>query len=578
MIKLDDAYLREIVSKTIYLSECNSKDIVCSKNDKSEQRLEYWKQKVGKDKFANRLKLENISYERALELCGDIKFVGNVFPNWVNTLKNIFKLLPTTYAEIKKYFYPNYKREIPAVFQNCFLIFAFYAKQNLNDFSDRISDDVINKLSGELINRLSNIAFSAIQYYCFDTVYKKHSKDMTLEECMKLMPCDLLYSGEYLELFEEYPLLARLLCECVDTWIKNMNQMFTRITNDINACGKLINAFGDISDLHAEGKCVYVLEFENNKKLVYKPHSLKTDIVWKEFCTKFYEFTNIKINYVEAKDYNNYGYTEFIEYKGVENKQHLKKFFKNAGMLLCLTYAIGANDMNLENLIENGTDLYIIDTETIIGYFNKDYNIRKTGFLVIEKDVKNVFTVNTIFDLAGLTGVKDGSKNLPILDNKVYTAKDFIDEICDGFEFLYDKLLKLDDEQIKQLKNIITDCSIRYILRATVYYYNMICITNLKEYLKDSFLYFCEIERFSNLDIDDYGSYFNVYLSERNALLKRDIPIFYNKKETSDLYDDKKIVKPNFFKDTLKNSDILTFLNKQNKLEQLNLIKQILSK
>lgn len=103
------------------------------------------------------------------------------------------------------------------------------------------------------------------------------------------------------------------------------------------------------------------------KKIVYKPHSLETEVAFQ----KFQEYLTLHCK-LKAKEFlilnrGTYGWEEFIEHQSCKSEEEIKKYYYRVGMLIFCTYLLNVNDIHTENLIAAGEYPVIIDSETIMG-------------------------------------------------------------------------------------------------------------------------------------------------------------------------------------------------------------------
>lgn len=568
---LEEDYLRYLAGQASFISErIESSLFQCTETKESEYRIDLWKRKVGKDRFLKRLKLEHLSLTDAARICGDVSYIGKELPAWEFTLKEVASYLPADAAKIKASCYLN-QAESPHVryIQDCILIFVYYARQNLEELESTFTLDALNCLYQGLADWLTSIAVSVLQMYSIRLISgeEPETEAMTAEDRIKLQPYCVLFSGAYKKLWRDYPVLTRLLCENTSMWIKNVRIFANRIYHDFGASCRVCKLAANISDPHADGKSAFIAEFGNGRKIVYKPHSLDMDTAWQDFCIQVNQITGCRLCFAQADNKDDYGYTEFINYETVSEKEQAEQFFMNAGMLLCAVHFLYSSDMHYENLIEKKENLYIIDTETLLNKRTPDYHIEHTGML------RNYITFSgkIMDDYGGITNKKDHTFNLPVIDGQYQSAAGYVDSLCRGFELFYRRFMETD---AKNMKNPFCDCSPRYVVRNTRTYSLLLEELSSSRFLCDGFLFSCEIEKLSKACLDQN---FPIYLSERKALLKTNIPVFYHKKNTCDLYDDCQNVVAGFFQYTPSEAFQLDFLSEEDLEYQLTEIRRLLN-
>src|SRR5262245_12483793 len=91
-------------------------------------------------------------------------------------------------------------------------------------------------------------------------------------------------------LFEEKPVLLRLIAVITRQWIDTSREFVMRLDADLEELchellhapggGRVVNIEGSLSDPHNGGHSVLVARFEGNSRIVYKPKDLRLDAAW----------------------------------------------------------------------------------------------------------------------------------------------------------------------------------------------------------------------------------------------------------------------------------------------------------
>ncbi|TCL54999.1 type 2 lantibiotic biosynthesis protein LanM [Kineothrix alysoides] len=114
-------------------------------------------------------------------------------------------------------------------------------------------------------------------------------------------------------------------------------------------------------------KCVLVITFTSNKKIVFKPTSGDNLNFLKGVIRYFFE----------AEYTSQYGciyesegtWVKFVEYERAADESAVSQFYFNYGKLLFVAYLLGMNDMHYENLIAHGEYPVITDVETLLSSY-----------------------------------------------------------------------------------------------------------------------------------------------------------------------------------------------------------------
>lgn len=227
------------------------------------------------------------------------------------------------------------------------------------------------------------------------------------EFCMQLG-----HPARAIPLLEEYPVLARLLTEEADRWARNAGEFVRRLVQDLpelkaklfahDHAGKVARINLGQGDYHNGGKCVCIVEFENNSKVVYKPRSLKGDVLFHDLLeglsanSSWLPFKRPKI-----VDRGEYGWYEFIESAECRRRGDIDRFYYRAGQVLAVAYMLYGTDLHYENLIAHGEHPIPVDLECLFA----------TGFMQNSPSEKRALECDyreTLLDIGLLPGPKIG--------------------------------------------------------------------------------------------------------------------------------------------------------------------------
>ncbi len=195
--------------------------------------------------------------------------------------------------------------------------------------------------------------------------------------------CNDTLSDALESLLAEYPGIGRLLGIVTLQWEKNTRSLLERVHQDRDT---LLNTFGiplnaglcgltlALSDPHRGGQEVAVLFFCESHStdshpgwsVVYKPKDMRIEAEFNDFLGWIKsQLPGESLRQITiAAVGETHGYAEFIEHIPCESSG-LPEFYENSGRLLGIIYMVNGSDCHTENLIANGTDLFLIDAETI---------------------------------------------------------------------------------------------------------------------------------------------------------------------------------------------------------------------
>lgn len=390
---------------------------------------------------------------------------------------------------------------------------------------------------------------------------------------------ELLEDG-WQEVLEEFPVLTRLIGTTLENYCTFIEEFLERLNNDQNNIIKdffpegnlnpIVHMTGEISDMHQNGKCVLIMEFFGGNKLVYKPHSLKIDQGWETFTKEFLQKA-AKLKAPHVLDRDTYGFIEYIENEPCKSKAELEAYYHSAGALMAVIHAFGGNDFHKENLIANGSYPVIIDTETlmkpeVLPFANTASDSERNQNLhplekAIDESVLNVGFLplwqineeNKREDCGALTALDEIQKNAPIFNGKRYSGGEFKAHILQGFQEMYE-YLKASKEYLVRGDglSVFKDCYFRMLIRTSQTYANLIKVLLSSANLKDGFTYSMKAERLVNAFLydarrDAVPGLIKVFLSEKKAVERGDVPIFYAQPYGGGILDEKELLFSQYF-------------------------------
>ncbi len=389
---------------------------------------------------------------------------------------------------------------------------------------------------------------------------------------------DMLSWG-FVPFFCEYPVLARLTAGVTEQWLEVVSEFIERLDADWNNISIRFGANKDLeqviainpglSDEHHNGRTVFSLTFASGLKLVYKPKNIGIDAAYYDLLNwlntrnpSFFLKTLKLINRLT------YGWVEFVEHLPCNNVEEIKRYYQRSGHLLGVVYALRGKDCHYENIITNADNPVLVDVEMLLyprmnglpglitgesqsfgGIFEK--SVLNTGFLP-QKDIK---LGDKSYDFSGLGGLSEEekypslvwknmntdemsstnenrpalpNKNLPLLDGKCISPREFADEVVSGFEEMYRFLLQNRDALTDTDGPLVAmqDTKLRFVLRATRIYAAMLTQSLQPKYLHDGADRSMEIERLGYSLFKADLLYWPLLQAEERALEQLDIPHF----------------------------------------------------
>lgn len=160
---------------------------------------------------------------------------------------------------------------------------------------------------------------------------------------------------------DKYEVLSYLIYRRITTKYILIEEAITRLSRDIEELRNKFNHKYNIiesitlnnGDTHNNGKSVMIFNFDNNEKVVYKPHGLHGD----EALNKIYEYINSK-NISEVEFFNvdvinkeYYGWQKFISYEKCTSENEAETYFYKVGAILAILNVLKTTDIHSENII-----------------------------------------------------------------------------------------------------------------------------------------------------------------------------------------------------------------------------------
>ncbi len=407
-----------------------------------------------------------------------------------------------------------------------------------------------------------------------------------------------------LPILQEYPVLTRQLIGSLEFWARNYLELITRLSKDFEqikqtfnggeAPGRLVHLSGGVGDAHCEGRSVLILTFDSGFKLVYKPHSLSVDAHFAQLLEWLNErgphpaFRTLKV-----LDRGDYGWAEFVEAKGCETEDEIRRFYRRQGGLLSLLYSLEATDFHLENLIASGEHPVLVDLESLFHprvtrsptHFRglsaaanaMSYSVLRIGML--PQRIWSVGNEGGGVDLSGLGGAPGqltpfpvltfdnaatdemrvirkrlampGSQNRPTLTTQEIDLQDYTHEVIDGFTSVYKLLLEQREQLLADdgpLARFAAD-PVRAVLRATKTYAELLTESHHPDLQRDALGRDRLFDRLWSV-VQYSPQLARVVPSEIADLQRGDIPFFSCRPQSHDLWTSRGERIPDFFEET----------------------------
>lgn len=180
--------------------------------------------------------------------------------------------------------------------------------------------------------------------------------------------------------FERYPELYRCIqakIQFVTDYNQEIMHNFERDKSEISKTickretNKIIKIDGGVGDTHCQGKQVLKLTLDNGEKILYKPHSLRNEVIFSQLLQWLAERTGIVQKQYNVLSRETYGWSSVVEYQECKSNEEVKRFYQRMGVQLFLAYILNTRDLHCENLIAAGEYPVFVDLETLV-FISKD--------------------------------------------------------------------------------------------------------------------------------------------------------------------------------------------------------------
>jgi type 2 lantibiotic biosynthesis protein LanM len=450
---------------------------------------------------------------------------------------------------------------------------------------------------------LRHALLDALSTLCAPALYERLVKLRKEAAAATLQPADAsgplydrfiadLRAGGLRQLFDEKPVLLRLIAAVTRQWIDTTRELVVRLDADLDAIrrellpagppSRLAEVEGDMSDPHNGGHSVQILRFADGSRVVYKPKDLRLDTAWYALLARLNRADPpLELKAVRAIARDGYGWTEFIAHTGCAGTEAYPRFFRRAGAWLALFHVFAANDMHQENMIAAGDHPMPIDLETILQATpveHKSEQAEAQAFEAAAELVTNsVMTVgllpaygkspeNKIFAMGGMTSgwtartkltwsdintdrmrpaktKEPGTSvpNLPHVDGRYAKFGDYIDEFVRGFDDYARFLQRVrSDTGVGDLFAGFAGLPVRKVARPTRFYYMLLQRLKNHRTMADGVAWSAQADflaRLSDWEDDGTDPLWPLQRSERASLLQLNVPYFVSPSDGNEVGD-----------------------------------------
>ena len=398
-------------------------------------------------------------------------------------------------------------------------------------------------------------------------------------------------AGGLRHLFEDKPVLLRLMASITRQWIDTSREFVLRLDADLatirrelldsGADALVTKIEGDLSDPHNHGHSVQIVGFEDGSRVVYKPKDLRLDLAWRNLVERLNQAAPpFKLKAVRTLTKEGYGWTEFIDHTACADQQGCRRFFQRAGAWLALFHCFAATDMHRENIVAADDDPVPIDLEMILQATAEEHklsDVEGQAFnAAIDALADSVMKVgllpaygrspdSSVVAIGGLTSdwnskttlkwkninsdamrpvkskeVVKTNPNLPHVDGHYAKFADHVDDFISGFADYAKFLLRWNIEaKPAELFDGFAGAPVRKVIHATQFYYML--LQRLKDHrtMDDGVVWSAQADFVARL-VDwekDTDPVWPLLRAERSALLTLNVPHFVSPSDGNEIRD-----------------------------------------
>lgn len=563
----------------------------------SDEWIDEWREQVSDDStgFFRRLDIDDVSIEECRRRVGRDEWpAGEPLPDWVERVEEVVSYARANAPERIRFDIDD-QNDVP--FFHVLTVFVEYASGELPDVvTTRLSEPAIEAAERWLRERLQSL-FAHSLFIEFKTFLAARDRELALADDPSLSSSPHRYYTEFVVDFfgegltsfvVEYAVLAKLLVTIIDQWVEAIDEFASRLTADrprlreaFNSGEKLgrVESLTFRGDRHQGGKRVAEVTFESGTKVAYKPRNIEAEDAFYDFLSWVNENTELPaVRPLQCLCQDEYGWMEWVKSTSCDSVDDVSAYYRRAGVLLCLLYALNFTDGHLENVVAVGAHPVLIDLETLaqpdlpaerrptdgnVTEIIRD-SVLRTGFLPMtlpdadledtgglgeerakqtNAQIPEFERVNTdAMDLRYReTGTIEG-ESLPHVDGDRKRPEAYRDDIVDGFEATYQFVLEnrsdliATDGPLRRFDNV----TYRYLYRSTYSYRSRLVHLSTPSNLRTGLGFGCKAEALAKpfaagtLDEDMW----NVYEAERTAMWRLDVPRFTVEPDSTHIFHD----------------------------------------
>lgn len=331
------------------------------------------------EQFAIRLRALGLDPTETLAGITTNEVCVDFLPDWLQMLIDVSDQLMTEHADLAgspsrlgPEFFPLPELIEPLVAQAARRLAA--SDISWHRFTPQASGDLFDGLRGHLTGLIQRCADTEFRQYLARGTHSNPKASTSWQQ----WTTEQRESGLF-NLWRTYPVLARMVGVSLEFWIARTIEFTARIDRDwaeieraivTENLADVLAVKSGLSDMHAGHASVAIVDVRttagDTRKLVYKPKDVSAEVSWSE-----------TVNWANSRGLDlgtplrivsrqNYGWVEYASHDPAASSQAVTQFYRRAGVLAALLFALGGNDCHAENLVARGDQPIIVDAETVL--------------------------------------------------------------------------------------------------------------------------------------------------------------------------------------------------------------------